>query len=165
MTGKYDNIIGLSRPESRRPKMTMNDRAAQFAPFAALTKFGEEIKESNRKTTEKIELGDGDIEKIDEVLTGIERRISENKAAGANAGKLAGGFTSGFTDGFANGLTVAAEYFVRDKVKSGGRVEEYIGNVKKIDRAGRKLIFEDGKIVDMQNLLSVSVVQNKQTIK
>ena len=40
MTGKYDDIIGLSRPESRRPKMTMNDRAAQFAPFAALTKFG-----------------------------------------------------------------------------------------------------------------------------
>ena len=40
MTGKYDDIIGLSRPESRRPKMTANDRAAQFAPFAALTKFG-----------------------------------------------------------------------------------------------------------------------------
>lgn len=161
MTGKYDDIIGSGRPESRRPKMTMNDRAAQFAPFAALTKFGEEIKESNRKTTEKIELGDGDIERIDEVLTEIERRISENKAAGANAGKLA----DGFAGGFANGLTVATEYFVRDKVKSGGRVEEYIGNVKKIDRAGRKLIFEDGKIVDMQDLLSVSVVQNKQTIK
>ena len=52
MTGKYDDIIGLRRPESRRPKMTMNDRAAQFAPFAALTKFGEEIRESNRKTSE-----------------------------------------------------------------------------------------------------------------
>lgn len=154
MTGKYDDIIGLSRPESRRPKMTMNDRAAQFAPFAALTKFGEEIRESNRKTTEKIELGDGDIERIDEVLTEIERRISENRAAGANAGKLAGGFT----DGLADGLTVAAEYFVRDKVKSGGRVEEYTGNVKKIDRVGRKLIFEDGKIVDMCDLLSVSAV-------
>ena len=142
MTGKYDDIIGLSRPESRRPKMTMNDRAAQFAPFAALTKFGEEIRESNRKTSEEIELGDGDIEQIDEVLRGIERRIEENKADGAD------------NEGFA----IVVAYFVRDKVKPGGRVEEYIGNVKKIDRVGRKLIFYGGKIVDMQDLLSLSAV-------
>lgn len=142
MTGKYDDIIGLSRPESRRPKMTMNDRAAQFAPFAALTKFGEEIRESNRKTSDEIELGDGDIERIDEVLRGIERRIEENKADGAG------------NEGFA----IAVAYFVRDKVKPGGRVEEYIGNVKKIDRVGRKLIFYGGKIVDMQDLLSLSAV-------
>lgn len=142
MTRKYDDIIGLSRPESRRPKMTMNDRAAQFAPFAALTKFGEEIRESNRKTSDKIELGDGDIEQIDEVLRGIERRIEENKADGAG------------NEGFA----IAVAYFVRDKVKPGGRVEEYIGNVKKIDRVGRKLIFYGGKIVDMQDLLSLSAV-------
>lgn len=142
MTGKYDDIIGLSRPESRRPKMTMNDRAAQFAPFAALTKFGEEIRESNRKTSEEIELGDGDVEQIDEVLRGIERRIEENKADGSG------------NEGFA----IAVAYFVRDKVKPGGRVEEYIGNVKKIDRVGRKLIFYGGKIVDMQDLLSLSAV-------
>lgn len=142
MTGKYDDIIGLSRPESRRPKMTMNDRAAQFAPFAALTKFGEEIRESNRKTSEEIELGDSDIEQIDEVLRGIERRIEENKADGAD------------NEGFA----IAVAYFVRDKVKPGGRVEEYIGNVKKIDRVERKLIFHGGKIVDMQDLLSLSAV-------
>lgn len=142
MTGKYDDIIGLSRPESRRSKMTMNDRAAQFAPFAALTKFGEEIRESNRKTSEEIELGDGDIEQIDEVLRGIERRIEENKADGAG------------NEGFA----IAVAYFVRDKVKPGGRVEEYIGNVKKIDRVERKLIFYGGKIVDMQGLLSLSAV-------
>ena len=142
MTGKYDDIIGLSRPESRRPKMTMNDRAAQFAPFAALTKFGEEIRESNRKTSDEIELGDGDIEQIDEVLRGSERRIEENKADGSG------------NEGFA----IAVAYFVRDKVKPGGRVEEYIGNVKKIDRVGRKLIFYGGKIVDMQDLLSLSAV-------
>ncbi len=142
MTGKYDDIIGLNRPESRRAKMTMNDRAAQFAPFAALTKFGEEIRESNRKTSDEIELGDGDIEQIDEVLRGIERRIEENKADGAG------------NEGFA----IVVAYFVRDKVKPGGRVEEYIGNVKKIDRVGRKLIFYGGKIVDMQNLLSLSAV-------
>lgn len=142
MTGKYDDIIGLSRPESRRPKMTMNDRAAQFVPFAALTKFGEEIRESNRKTSDEIELGDGDIEQIDEVLRGIERRIEVNKADGAG------------NEGFA----IAVAYFVRDKVKPGGRVEEYIGNVKKIDRVGRKLIFYGGKIVDMQDLLSLSAV-------
>ena len=37
---RYDDIIGLPHPEPKRhPRMSVADRAAQFAPFAALTGF------------------------------------------------------------------------------------------------------------------------------
>lgn len=49
--GKYDDIIGLPHHVSKtRPQMPMSDRAAQFAPFAALSGYAEAIKEVNRAT-------------------------------------------------------------------------------------------------------------------
>ena len=40
----YDDIIHLEHPTSRRhPRMSLSDRAAQFASFAALRGFEEEI--------------------------------------------------------------------------------------------------------------------------
>ena len=45
---KYEDIIGLSRPVSKKhPPMSRENRAAQFAPFAALTGFEGAIKENN----------------------------------------------------------------------------------------------------------------------
>lgn len=47
MNGKYDEIMGLPHHVSKtRPKMPMSDRAAQFAPFAALTGYDSAIKET-----------------------------------------------------------------------------------------------------------------------
>ena len=43
-------MFDLARPEPIRPRMPVADRAAQFAPFAALTNFGEEI----QKVTERV---------------------------------------------------------------------------------------------------------------
>ena len=43
---KYKDMFDLARPEPVRPRMPAADRAAQFAPFAALTNFGEEIQEA-----------------------------------------------------------------------------------------------------------------------
>ena len=47
---KYKDMFDLARPEPIRPRMSTADRAAQFAPFAALTNFGEEI----QKATERV---------------------------------------------------------------------------------------------------------------
>ena len=50
MKGKYDDIIRLEHPTSKRhPRMSMADRAAQFAPFAALTGFGDVIEKTARR--------------------------------------------------------------------------------------------------------------------
>lgn len=51
MTDQYEDIIDLPRPVSKKhPQMSMEERAAQFAPFAALTGHGEAI----RKTAEDV---------------------------------------------------------------------------------------------------------------
>lgn len=43
---KYEDMLDLPRPEPIRPRMSAVDRAAQFAPFAALTGFDDEIQEA-----------------------------------------------------------------------------------------------------------------------
>ncbi|MBQ7464444.1 MAG: hypothetical protein IJS86_06255 [Lachnospiraceae bacterium] len=50
---KYADIINMDRPVSKtRPHMSMRDRAAQFAPFAALTGLEEELEETAAKWEE-----------------------------------------------------------------------------------------------------------------
>lgn len=57
--GKYDDIINLPHYELRyHTRMSMYSRAAQFAPFAALTGYDEQIKETARITRDRIELTD-----------------------------------------------------------------------------------------------------------
>ena len=60
MNNRYDEIINLPHHVSKtRPQMPMSDRAAQFAPFAALTGYESAIKETGRLTDERIELDEG----------------------------------------------------------------------------------------------------------
>ena len=61
MMGEYDDIIGLERPVSKtHPHMSNHDRAAQFAPFAALTGFGTSIEEME----ERVNKGEPEVIKI-----------------------------------------------------------------------------------------------------
>ena len=53
----YEDIIDMPRPKSKTKKpMSLTERAAQFAPFAALSGHNEELKETARLTSDKIEL-------------------------------------------------------------------------------------------------------------
>lgn len=47
----YDDIIELNRPNSKHPKMNRQNRAAQFAPFAALTGHQNNVRSSERQQT------------------------------------------------------------------------------------------------------------------
>jgi hypothetical protein len=64
--GNYDDIINLPHYEPKHhPRMSMWSRAAQFAPFAALTGYDEAIQKSNRLTEGEIDMGENNmIEKI-----------------------------------------------------------------------------------------------------
>ena len=60
MNNNYDDIINLPHYVSKkRPQMSMEARSAQFAPFAALSGYDEQVKETARLTDKKIELEDG----------------------------------------------------------------------------------------------------------
>ncbi len=50
MVGEYDDILNHPHHVSKRhARMSMMDRAAQFAPFSALTGYGEAIQDATRK--------------------------------------------------------------------------------------------------------------------
>ena len=66
MNNRYDEIINLPHHVSKtRPQMPMSDRAAQFAPFAALTGYDSAIKETGRLTDERIELDEEALTALD----------------------------------------------------------------------------------------------------
>ncbi|MBR6228422.1 MAG: hypothetical protein IKQ97_01640 [Eubacterium sp.] len=54
---KYADIIDLPRPQSKRPRMSAENRAAQFAPFAALTGYHESVEETEAAHTSANETG------------------------------------------------------------------------------------------------------------
>ena len=63
MSGKYDDIIDLPHPEPQtHPRMAMRDRAAQFAPFAALTGYDDLICEAETDTEKRV---DEEVKKVD----------------------------------------------------------------------------------------------------
>ena len=65
----YDDIINLPHPVSKNhPQMPLRDRAAQFAPFAALTGHDAAIKETARLTDERLELSEEVIAQLNEKI-------------------------------------------------------------------------------------------------
>lgn len=103
----------------RHSHMSIHDRAAQFAPFAALTGHGAAIAETARLTEDKLELDESQKEVLDQKLTNIMHSADE--------------------------ISVDVEYFVRDERKSGGRYEHVSGRIKKIDMYRHMILMEDEK--------------------
>ena len=54
---KYGDIIDLPRPVSNRPRMSIENRAAQFAPFAALTGYHESVEDTEARVSSDNESG------------------------------------------------------------------------------------------------------------
>ena len=75
--GRYDDIIGLDRPESGRyPKMERANRAKQFMPFAALRGFEETVEARQELWVSRAVLSEDDAEEIEETLQGLTRRLA-----------------------------------------------------------------------------------------
>ena len=131
MTGKYDAILHLPHHVSKKhPPMPMADRAAQFAPFAALTGYDSAIKETGRLTDERIELDEG-------ALTALNMRYQLLMDALNEAPK------------------VTITYFQPDERKAGGKYVSAVGAVKKIDDFERRITMQDGAKIPMDDVLSI----------
>lgn len=130
---KYEDIIDLPHFEPKKhPRMSIYNRSAQFAPFAALTGYEDAIFETGRITDKKIELDEDTKYIIDLKLQDIEKRIKEK-------------------------LDVKVTYFVKDKRKSGGRYIEYIGKLKRIDTHKEILIFDDNVKICVNDIIDISI--------
>lgn len=115
----YSKIINLPHHQSAtRKRMSNYDRAAQFAPFAALTGHDEAIKETARLTDDCIEMGEDRLGELSAKIQLLIDKLSEQPE-----------------------ITVV--YFVPDERKSGGSYAEKTGIVRIIDEYERKLVFYD----------------------
>lgn len=130
---KYDDIIDLPHHQStRHPHLSMAQRSAQFASFAALKGFEEEIAETARVTDDRIVLDDDEIQQIDEILQYVQCNIGD-------------------------GLQITVTYFVPDKYKSGGSYVQKTGTVKRIDTVQQVLTFSDSSQITVSDIVGIQI--------
>lgn len=128
---RYDDMIDLPHHQSaERAHMPLHDRAAQFAPFAALTGHEEAIKETARLTDEKITLDETAIEEINEKFAEIAGKLPEKR-------------------------TVAITYFKPDAKKSGGAYLTDVGTIKRIDETEKIIIMDNGIKIAMEQIVGI----------
>ncbi len=136
--GKYDDIINENRPVSKKHKpMPMENRAAQFAPFAALTGYDDAVIETARITDSKVELSEDARQELD-------RKIGEIIAL----------LESG------NIVEIRAEYFIKDSLKEGGKYESKTGQIKRIDLYLRQLVFNDKSTIPISEISDICILDN-----
>ena len=124
----YDVIINLPRPVSpRRKRMPPLGRAAQFAPFAALTGFEEEIDETARLTDRCPELTEEDFLRLNGQLCDLMGCLHEQPE-------------------------VALTVFEPDEKKPGGAYRSVTGAVRRIDETGQTIILTDGRVIPFEKL-------------
>lgn len=129
---RYDDIIHRPHHVSKtRKPMPMINRAAQFAPFAALTGHDKAIAETARQTTPRQILSSDEQEILSRRLTYAIGHIGER-----------------------SNLTFI--YFIPDTLKDGGRNITITGVIRRYDELGRTVILETNEILLIDNILSIS---------
>lgn len=127
----YEDIINLPHHQStKRPQMPLKDRAAQFAPFAALTGYDAEIRETARLTDAKIELDESTLAILNDKLQIILDNLDTEPE-------------------------VTITYFKPDTKKAGGAYIEHTGTVKRIDEYERTVIFMDMTAILIEDILDI----------
>ena len=127
----YSDIINLSRPVSKRPRMSLEQRSAQFAPFAALTGYEGQVKETARLTDKRIELNEELKEILDLKIQLIREKIKEQP-------------------------DVTITYFIPDDKKQGGKYKTVTNSVKKIDTYKNEIILIDGTTIAIDEIIDIN---------
>ena len=128
---RYDDIIKLPHHVSSvHPPMPISDRAAQFAPFAALTGHGEAIKETARLTDKRVELDENAKAILDEKLRMVQEMLAQNPE-------------------------ITITYFQPDEKKAGGQYRSATGSVKKIDLFNHLIVMTDGLRIPLSEVFEI----------
>lgn len=127
----YEDIVNLPPHISKRhPQPSMMDRAARFAPFAAITGYEEMVLEEARVTEERVDLDEGALSLLNEKLNMIQEFLDEEPE-------------------------VTIIYFEPDKKKSGGAYVSITGVVKRIDEYEHLVILTDGKKILIEDIYAI----------
>ena len=131
MKGKYDDIINLPHHVSEtHPPMSMRNRAAQFAPFAALSGHNDAIQETARYTDDFQGIDESNIEILNRKIMELRNHINEHPQ-------------------------ISVTYFKPDAHKEGGCYSIKTGNIKKIDDYEQVLQFTDTDTIPIQSIFDI----------
>lgn len=119
----------MNRPKSKYPKMSMLDRAAQFAPFAALTGHKEAILEQQRITQTKRILSNEEKLRINEKIIELMNLKSKCRIT----------------------------YFEKDKTKSGGQYMESVLSFKRLDELNKILCFKENIQIQIEDIVDIEI--------
>ena len=119
--------------------LSMYQRAAQFAPFAALTGHDAAIRETARLTDSQIALDDENNEILNRRLSVIRDHLKDTPA-------------------------ITVTFFQPDEKKAGGLYESYTGRIKDIDDYKQHLVMIDGKKIPLFSILDIDgkIFDNKE---
>ncbi len=131
MDANYDDIINLPHHVSKHhPQMSIENRAAQFAPFAALTGHSAAIQEAGRLTDDFVNIGDDAQKELDIKINFLILH-------------------------FADQPEISVTYFEPDQRKSGGQYHVKTGNIKKIDEINSVMVFTDGFTIPLSYVIDI----------
>ncbi|MBQ8306930.1 MAG: hypothetical protein IJX90_12020 [Blautia sp.] len=122
----YEDIVDLPHHVStRRSPMPMEKRAAQFAPFAALTGYNDAVTEAARLTDDRVEL-------TEEAMGELDRKVRE---------------------AMAEDREIRIVYYVPDDRKAGGAYHDATGRIQKV--RGGEIVMERGERIPLRNIIEI----------
>ena len=128
---KYMDMLYMDRPISKKhPHMSIGDRAAQFAPFAALTGHGDAINETARLTDSRIDLDENAINELNEKYNYLKSKVLEQPYA-------------------------AITFFKKDSLKAGGKYLTAEGNIAKILEREHVILFDNGIAINIDDIVKI----------
>ena len=137
MNPKYSKLQNITRPQyPDLPPMSIEDRAAQFSPFAAVVGYDDAVEETARYTDSMIELSEDEIVLLNGALARLRESIDDKPQ-------------------------IRVTYFVPDAKKDGGEYVSKTGIVKRIDEYENVLIFTDGDKVAVSSIIKVEFVDTE----
>lgn len=126
---EYQDMVTRPHPDPKyHTRMPLENRAAQFAPFAALTGYEEAVEEAHRLTDHRPELSDEEKDALDRAL----RQALEEKER-----------------------PVTITRFIPDDRKEGGRIVTKKGQIRRLDAYRRRLVLEDGDRIPLDEILDL----------
>ncbi len=131
---KYEDIINLPHYEPiYHPRMSIDKRAGQFAPFAALVGYDEEIEETARLTTRKHILDGESVDKLNENLNIIKENVNKH-------------------------LEIKITYFIADLKKEGGKYINKTGKVKTLDLVNGYIKMIDNEKIYLEDITEIVIL-------
>ena len=129
----YSDIININyNGPKNHPRMTIQNRAAQFASFKALSGYDDNLKEARRIVDSKIVLSEDKQELLDRNLKDILKNMSKK---------------------------VKITYFIKDLKKKGGYYKTIEANLKKVDFISKEIVSMNNNIIKIDDILDINLIE------